>query len=162
MKRKAIKVLRYAIANKGIDKKTMQRMCGKDYEAVCAYLYKLNIGKWRETGGIIYTNDNAELAIRQIRNEIRSYWLKITSVTAAAVSAIVACIALLPLGTRQRDTPATQQTLVDDVRKDSTRTLQHGDSPSVSYPQKGSPCVPGVKYKEQLLKTNDSVARCQP
>ena len=137
-------------------------MCGKDYEAVCAYLHGFDIGQWRETGGIMYTNDNAELAIKQIRNEIRSHRWKMISVIAAVVSAIAACIALLPHGTRKHDNPTTHQTLVDDARKDSTGTLQHNDSSAVCRPTEDSQSVQGVQHKEQVLKTSDSVARCQP
>ena len=139
MKHKAIKVLRYAIANKGIDKKAMQDICGKDYGIVLAYLLKADIGTWGINDKLIHTSDNAELVIKQLRNDIHSSYVRIITVTAAVISAIAACMAAYNSCACKIQTHAMQKIHSDDVRINSTRS-------PLSFCNNHHPGVVGFSY----------------
>jgi len=161
MKRKAIKALRYAIDHKGIDSKTMQKICGKDYGAVLAFLNKADVGTWGIGDRLIHTNDNAELVIAQLRNEIRSSYKGSATFIAAVISAIAACIAAYNGCVQRFDNPPTPEKRAVGFRKDSTETPRHGDSLSV-LTQQYSPSVQDVKCTGQVPRTNDSAAHSRP
>lgn len=161
MKRKAIKVLRYAIDHKGIDKETIQRICGKDYGVVLAFLNKADVGTWGIGDRLINTNDNAELVIYQLRSEIRSSYKGSATFMAAVISAIAACMAACNGCVQQPDNQPTPETHEDDVYKDSTGTPRHGKSlPALTQPC--SPSVQDLKCKGQAPRTSDSAAHYRP
>lgn len=161
MKKKAIKVLKYAIDNKGIDKETMQKICGKDYGAVLAFLNKSNVGTWGIGDRLINTNDNAELVIYQLRSEIRSSYKGSATFIAAIISAIAACVAAYNGCALRFDNPPTLEKRATDIRKDSKETPRHGDSlPALVLPC--SPSVRDVKCKGQAPRTSDSAAHYRP